>query len=390
MSSPLVISLAGLTALAVAMGIGRFAFTPILPLMLEEDLLSLGNGGMLASANYIGYLLGAIGAAFISIRPERAIPAGMLAIGLATIAMALNVPLSAWLLLRCIAGIASAWVLVSVSAWSLNALAEYERPFLNGLVFAGVGIGIAVTGLICLMLTAFHGTASIAWMGIGVLALLLAALTWRVFAEATAAALESHVNVPSTFRWNSYSVWMTIVYGIFGFGYIIPATFLPVMARNALPDPTLSAWTWPLFGTIGAISVLFTGKLVKRIGNLRLWAACHVILAVGVALPALFDGLLPVVLSAICVGGTFMMITLAAMQEAKAAAPGRSGTLIAGMTAAFATGQIIGPLTVPFFSRNSSDFTFILLASAVLMAGSAVILLRNPGRKHIYQNIRKE
>ncbi len=386
MRSPLRISLAGLTALVVAMGIGRFAFTPILPLMLEEGLLSLGHGGMLASANYIGYLLGALGATFITIKPERDIPSGMLVIGLVTIAMALNMPLSAWLLFRCIAGIASAWILVSVSAWSLNVLSKYKRPFLNGLVFAGVGIGIAVTGLICLALTALHGTASTAWIGIGVLALLLAALTWKAFSEPSAAMHASDVKSSPAFRWNSYSVWMTIAYGIFGFGYIIPATFLPVMARNALPDPTLSAWTWPLFGTIGAISVLFTGKLVKRIGNLRLWAACHVILAAGVALPALFDGLLPVVFSALCVGGTFMMITLAAMQEAKATTSGQSGTLIAGMTAAFATGQIIGPLTVPLFSRNPLDFTFILLTSAALMTASAVILLNNPGRKHIYRN----
>jgi MFS family permease len=390
MSSPLVISLAGLTALAVAMGIGRFAFTPILPLMLEEGLLSLGDGGMLASANYICYLLGALGATFISIQPERAIPNGMLVIGLVTIAMALNMPLSAWMLLRCIAGIASAWVLISVSAWSLNVLAHYERPFLNGLVFAGVGIGIAVTGLICLVLTALHGTASKGWIATGALALLVTALTWKTFSEPAAATLESRVNFPLTFRWSSYSVWMTIAYGIFGFGYIIPATFLPVMARNALPDPTLSAWTWPLFGTVGAVSVLFTGRLARRIGNLRLWAICHVILAAGVALPALFDGLLPVVLSALCVGSTFMMITLAAMQEAKAAALEQYGILIAGMTAAFATGQIIGPLTVPFLSRNSSDFTFILLTSAVLMAGSAVILLNNSGRKHRYQTILKE
>jgi MFS family permease len=383
MKSPLIISFAGLTALAVAMGIGRFAFTPIFPFMLEEGLLSLGDGGMLASANYIGYLLGALGATFVSVKPERAIPFGMLVIGLVTAAMALNLPLTAWLLLRCIAGVASAWVLVSVAAWSLTRLAGYERPLLNGLVFAGVGIGIAVTGLICLVLTALHGRASTAWAGIGVLALLLAALTWKTFWEPTQVAHAAGAPLPPAFRWNAYAARMTIAYGIFGFGYIIPATFLPVMARNALQDATLAAWTWPLFGTIGAISVLFTGQLARRIGNLRLWAVCHVVLGVGVVLPALFAGLLPLMLAALCVGSTFMVITLTAMQEAKSLAPAQSGTLIAGMTAAFATGQILGPLAVPLFSRDASDFTFILLASAALMMGSAVILLKNPGRKHI-------
>ncbi|MGV3741414.1 MAG: YbfB/YjiJ family MFS transporter, partial [Burkholderiaceae bacterium] len=203
MRSPLVISFAGLTALAVAMGIGRFAFTPILPFMLEEGLLSLGDGGLLASANYLGYLLGALGATFVSVKPERAIPFGLLIIGLVTSAMALHLPLAAWLLLRCIAGIASAWVLVSVSAWSLHALAASGRPLLSGLVFAGVGIGIAVTGLICLVLTAMHGSASAAWAGIGMLALLLAALSWKVFAEPTSTAHAA--GRPAAFRWNAYA-----------------------------------------------------------------------------------------------------------------------------------------------------------------------------------------
>jgi MFS family permease len=173
---------------------------------------------------------------------------------------------------------------------------------------------------------------------------------------------------------------LILAYGLFGFGYIIPATFLPVMARNALADPALSAWSWPLFGAFAAISALFAGRLAERFGNRRLWAACHLILAVGVALPAMLRGLLPVLLAALCVGGTFMIITLAALQEAKALAPRRPAALIAAMTSAFALGQILGPLVVPFLSHGSGDFTLVLLISAGLMVVSAVILIKAPNR----------
>jgi MFS family permease len=378
--SPVLMSIAGAMALVVAMGIGRFAFTPIFPLMLDEGSLTLASGGMLASANYIGYFIGALAATFVRIRPSRTIPLGMLLIGVVTAAMAAHLPVVAWLLLRCAAGIASAFVLVAVSSWSLNALAARGRPSLSGVVFAGVGIGIAATGLICLWLAQRHETASASWLVIGGLAVLLTFTVWRSYAEPVGTSRAADHAAPETTRWGVQGTLLILAYGLFGFGYIIPATFLPVMARNALADPALSAWSWPLFGAFAAISALFAGRLAERFGNRRLWAACHLILAVGVALPAMLRGLLPVLLAALCVGGTFMIITLAALQEAKALAPRRPAALIAAMTSAFALGQILGPLVVPFLSHGSGDFTLVLLISAGLMVVSAVILIKAPNR----------
>src|SRR5262245_64894373 len=83
------VAAAGLLALAVAMGIGRFAFTPILPMMQEDAGVSIAMGGWLASANYIGYLLGALSVMGLRMRATSAIRAGLLTIGLATLAMGL-------------------------------------------------------------------------------------------------------------------------------------------------------------------------------------------------------------------------------------------------------------------------------------------------------------
>src|SRR3954470_14407304 len=115
-------AMAGLGALAVAMGVGRFAFTPLLPLMQEDAGISLAQGGYLASANYVGYLAGALWAA----RPARArvaIPAALLAIVFATFAMGFTHGMAAWAPLRFLAGVASAWALVHVSSWCLERLA---------------------------------------------------------------------------------------------------------------------------------------------------------------------------------------------------------------------------------------------------------------------------
>ena len=140
------IALAGLAALAVAMGIGRFAFTPILPMMLEDAGLSVAAGGWLAAANYLGYLVGALWAGAMRATAATAIRAGLVVISVTTLGMALDAGFATWALLRLAAGVATAWVMIHTSAWCLEALAALGRPALAGVVFAGVGIGIIGAG----------------------------------------------------------------------------------------------------------------------------------------------------------------------------------------------------------------------------------------------------
>jgi predicted MFS family arabinose efflux permease len=371
-------ALAGLAALAVAMGIGRFAFTPVLPMMLQDAGLSLATGGLLASANYLGYLLGALSAMAVRVRPERAIRAGLLTIGITTLAMGAPLPFGAWLLLRLVAGLASAWVLISVSAWCLETLAGYQRPFLNSMVFAGVGTGIACAGLLCIALSWADAGSSNAWIALGILSVVVTALIWRYFPPHAALAGGGQQAKRGHFHWDGQSLRLVGCYGVFGFGYIIPATFLPVMAKNALHGSSLFGWSWPLFGMAAALSTLAVAALVRRMGNRRLWIACHVIMAAGIMLPVLWPQLLTIFAAALCVGGTFMVITLAALQEAKRVAGRDATVLIAAMTSAFATGQIIGPLTISAGAGGNGGFSGGLITAAVLLMISALLLKGTP------------
>jgi predicted MFS family arabinose efflux permease len=371
-------ALAGLAALAVAMGIGRFAFTPVLPMMLQDAGLSLATGGLLASANYLGYLLGALSAMAVRVRPERAIRAGLLTIGIATLAMGAPLPFGGWLLLRLVAGLASAWVLISVSAWCLETLAGYQRPFLNSMVFAGVGTGIACAGLLCIVLSWAEAGSSNAWIALGIVSVVVTTLVWRYFPPHAAMAGGGRQAKRGHFHWDGQSLRLVGCYGVFGFGYIIPATFLPVMAKNALHGSSLFGWSWPLFGMAAALSTLAVAALVRRMGNRRLWIACHVIMAAGIMLPVLWPQLLTIFAAALCVGGTFMVITLAALQEAKRVAGRDATVLIAAMTSAFATGQIIGPLTISAGAGGNGGFSGGLIAAAVLLTISALLLKDTP------------
>jgi len=363
---------AGLVALAVAMGIGRFAFTPILPMMQEDAGVSVAAGGWLAAANYLGYLAGALSAARAGLAAPVAVRAGLVTIGVATLAMGLTDRLVLWLLLRAVAGVASAWVLIHVSAWCLERLAPSRRPMLNGAVFAGVGVGIAVAGAVCLALMQTGARAGHAWDALGALALGLTALVWRAFvgdddtppAPRAPDAASARRTVPDGAR-------LVLCYGAFGFGYIIPATFLPVMAREVIADPASFGWAWPTFGVAAAVSPLVAVRWTAAGGNRRVWWGAHLVMALGVALPVLARGMLGIALAACAVGGTFMVITMVGMQEARRVAGPAAPALMAAMTAAFGAGQIVGPLCVSAVVATGHGFAPALLLATAALAISA-------------------
>lgn len=374
--------MAGMLALAVAMGIGRFAFTPVLPMMLEDAGISIASGGLLASANYFGYLAGALMAMAVRIRHEAAIRAGLIAIGVTTLAMGLHLPLEGWLAMRFLAGVASAWVLISISGWSLEKLAGYQRPVLQSTVFAGVGAGIAIAGLLCMVAINAGTNSSQAWLALGVFSLAATGMAWRAFEPAGHAAGQAKTAGKTKYRWSADAIRLVVCYGVFGFGYIIPATFLPVMAKNALSDPALFGWSWPIFGLAAALSTLAVAVLIRRVGNRRLWIGCHLFMAIGVALPAVWSHVAAIFLAALFVGGTFMVITLTAMQEAKRVAASAATMVIAAMTSAFAAGQIAGPLLITYVFKGDAGFSHALLLASALLAISAVVLAIGKTQNH--------
>lgn len=369
------IGIAGLAALAVAMGIGRFAFTPLLPMMQEDFGLSVAEGGWLASANYAGYLIGALSVMVLPVRPDIAIRCGLLAIGLTTLAMGIADRFGVWIVLRALAGIASALVLIHVSAWALERLAPLRRPLLNGVVFAGVGAGITMVGVLCIALMHAAVGSAQTWIALGILSLVLTVAMWRAFATGgyvpTMPGAQQSKRPPG---WYREAARLVFSYAAFGFGYIIPATFLPAMARQAIQDPAVFGWSWPIFGAAAALSTLAAAWLSASIGNRPLWIVSLLVMACGVALPVVLPGIAAILLSALLVGGTFMVATMNGLKEAREMGGDNLTGLTAAMTAAFAFGQIAGPVSVSYLA--GSGYTGPLLIACASLAVGACVLLR--------------
>ena len=375
------VAISGLAALAVAMGIGRFAFTPILPLMQEDAGLTLAGGGWLASANYAGYLIGALSVIRGRLRPDFAVRIGLLTIACTTLAMGFEQRFLAWAVLRVLPGFASAWVLVYMSAWALEKLASSGRAHLGGIVYAGVGAGIVVAGGTCLVLSAFHLGSSQAWIALGAMALAATVVLWNRVgsapAGASAAPAAPHVpvgEIPEFWR-------LVLCYGAYGLGYIIPATFLPVMAKQAIADPRVFGWAWPVVGAAAVLSTLVAARATRVIGLRGVWIASNLILAAGALVPIALPTLSGIAIAALCVGGTFVVLTMVGFQEARRVAGVHARTLMAAMTSAFALGQIVGPLLVSGLVGVPGGFSYALAAAAVPLFLATYALYMSPERR---------
>ena len=183
-------ALACMVTLAVALGIGRFAFTPLLPLMLHgaasgQPHLDIQHGGWLASFNYAGYFVGAVACATLRVEPARMVRAGLVATVLLTLAMGVASQFWVLALVRFIGGAVSAVTFVFASQWGLRRLAELGAHAWSGVIYTGPGVGIVGTGL--LVSAAGGYSASAGWISFGVIAAILSIVVWPVFGDLTSA-----------------------------------------------------------------------------------------------------------------------------------------------------------------------------------------------------------
>lgn len=392
---PWAIAAAGAIGLATAMGIGRFAFTPLMPMMLHDGVIDLAGASWLASANYLGYLLGAV---LCTLQPwlwrrlgnspppdaARMVRAGLVATALLTLAMALPWP-ALWPVLRFAAGVASAFVFVYISGWCLAQLARRGRAALGGMIYVGPGTGIVLSGLIAGGVVAADGSARLGWLVFGALAAVLTACVRPVLRHGElplAPAAQAAAGQPATgVRASAGEVALLAAgYGCAGFGYIITATFLPVIARAALPASPWLDLFWPIFG-LGVIVGAMATTRVSLAGDMRrLLALCHAVQAVGVLTSLLSPSLPGFVLGSLLLGLPFTAITYFAMQEVRRLRPASAASTMGLLTALYGIGQVLGPPLVAgliaWSGSPARGFTLALaVATATLLLGAAMYLL---------------
>jgi predicted MFS family arabinose efflux permease len=374
-ASPRRLALAGLVALAVGNGVGRFVFTPILPVVMEQLGLTPAQAGLIASANYAGYLLGALIGATSWLRgsPKAWLIGGLIASALTTAMVGLVETPEVLSFVRFLGGVASAFVLVFGSAVVLERLAAAGRGGLSAVHFAGVGAGVALSAVMVSGLTALGADWRELWYAAGAVSLIGAlAAAWLLRAPDPTGQAATEAGT------GREPLSLLIAYGLLGFGYVITATFIVAIVRNAPEARAAEPVVWLIVGLAAVPSIALWTWAGQRLGELRAYALSCAIQAVGVALSVLWPTTAGAIAAALLLGGTYMGSTALGLTAARrfAAKPRQA---LARMTAAFGLGQMIGPLFAGLVAERSGSF---LIPSLVAAGGLvlAAVLTWGPSR----------
>jgi predicted MFS family arabinose efflux permease len=371
---PLPLAIGGAVALASAMGIGRFAYTPILPEMVAALHLTASEAGLIASANFAGYLVGALIAAASFFAPRRRgwMLAALLVSALTTGLMAASSSLMAFVVLRFVGGFASAFALVFTSSLVLDRLAAIGRGYLAPHQFAGVGTGVVISALLVAQLASLHIAWQWQWLANAALSLLaLGAVMILIPAGGrTAASASAKANGGI----GSPLAALIVAYGLFGFGYVITATFLVQLVRTTEAIAPLEPVIWPLVGLAAMPSIPLWSAVERRFGTASAFALACLLLAVGVLASVLWIAPAGAITAAILLGSTTIGITVLGLVGARRLAAGAASRIIALMTASFGLGQIIGPIFAGWVHDLTGTFLLpSIAAAATLVLGAALV-----------------
>jgi predicted MFS family arabinose efflux permease len=341
--------------------------------MIEALHLSKSEAGLIASVNFVGYLLGALLAAMPGLVGSRRLWLfGALAISaVTTAAMGLTQMLPAFLGLRLIGGIASAFVLILSSTIVLDRLAEAGRSGLSALHFAGVGTGITVSAVLVAELQHLGESWQVLWLASGAVTFVALLAAAGLLPEGSSPTVRSTGEEKGAIDRGLRR--LMIAYGLFGFGYVITATFLVAIVRATPTIRPFEPVIWIVFGIAAVPSVTLWTRLAQSIGIPAAFAIACIVEAAGVLASVAWPTTLGVFLAAILVGGTFMGLTALGLMGARARAIGDPRRALALMTGAFGVGQIMGPIFAGFVSDRLGSFTASSIVAALGLLAAALL-----------------
>lgn len=364
----------GILFLVIAMGISRFAFTPILPFMRIDEGFTLEVAGWLASSNYIGYFVGALGAGFILKNKKNFLLANVLINVTSIILMGLTHTFALWILLRFIAGATGGFIFVLTSSIVMDYLATNLLTRWSGYVFSGIGFGIAISGLLVPYLEAFvswEGT----WIGLGILSVIFLCTTLLLWRKITIRDAEKVMKTEDTNIWKGIMPWLIAAYGLEGLGYIITGTFLVDIIYNIENLRAYAGYSWVVVGLAAIPSAPLWMHLMSRFSTITMMAIAYSLQVFGIILPVLSQTVWSVLLSAFLYGFTFVGLVTMSTGYGRQLFPKQSAFVVSMLTTFYAFGQIIGPVIASKFEAHYNSFKAPLLFAGSIVSVALVILL---------------
>ena len=372
---------AGIISLILGIGVARFAFTSLLPSMLET-FLDVTSTGILASINFAGYLSGAIFAIFIQdINTKvRYFRLGMLLSILTTVILGISEDQTLWMVARLVAGFGTAMVMVVGSAIVMTKLDMEDKTKAMGIHFSGIGIAILVTDLISkgVLWLGFDWRTS--WLVLSAAGIFMAAYAIYILSfehHVQRAAVKHRFDITI---FTPFVIILTIAYFTEGVGFVVQATFLPNIIDTI---PGLEGWgshTWTMVGLAGIPSCILWMRMAHRFGSIEVIILAMSLQIVGILLPALTGNIYLILLGGVLYGGTFVGLVALFLNLGGKIAAHNPVVLMGAFTTAYGIGQVGAPLYSVALVSYSGDYSYALYLTAVIVMGGVGLLLF--GRKY--------
>ena len=369
---------AGICALILTVGLARFAYTPMLPIMHRQAGLSDLAAGWLATFNYAGYITGAIVAASVGSLRQKFVMyrVGLVLAVLTTAALGFTDNTSVWAVLRFVSGLSSTAGLLLASGLALNWLIRHgHRPEL-GLHFTGLGLGIVISGLaVGAMMDRLDWAQQ--WVGLGLLGLVFFIPAWRWLPPPAtpAPALQggTHVAVePPPRRWMFLLI---AVYFCAGFGYVISATFIVAILDKLPLLAGRGGWVWVIVGIAAAPSSFIWDRAARSLGDLPALLVAFGLQTVSILLPVVTTNTALNLLSAVLYGGTFVGIVSLTLTLIGRRFPENPAKAMARLTLSYGVAQIVAPAMAGSMAAHTGSYRGSLGITAVVMAVGMVLLV---------------
>jgi len=333
---------AGISAVILTVGVARFSYTPFLHTMIVETGLSRFAGGILATLNYVGYLIGALLVARLHEADSKFLLYRQLLVVavVSTVAMAWTQNVYIWAALRVTSGLSSVAGMLLAAGFVFDWLRRNGFQAELGLHFARLGLGIVVSGLAAIaMQDHLHWNEQ--WEAMGILGIFFFVPAWKWMPKPTAIATSSQAVTVSPAR--SWMLLVTLAYFCAGFGYVISATFI-VAILETIPNLTgKGAWIWVLLGLAAIPASFIWDRIADRLGYIKALILGYILQIISIVIPAATDAFFPNLFAAFLFGITVTGIVSLMLSLVGRKYPSNSSSAMAKLTATYGVSQIIAP-----------------------------------------------
>ena len=371
----LAIIIAGIFAIITGVGVARFAFTSLIPSMLE-NYLDITFAGILASLNFAGYLTGSILSVFIKDINQKVVlfRIGLVLAVVTTFVLAFSTNETYWIIARIIAGFAGAMGLVVGSAIVMTKLQIESKTKAMGIHFSGIGFSILTTDLINRYILSSGGTWADAWKYLAIFGAVLSIYSIYVlsFDKAVKQNVVKHKFDISIFT--PFVIILIMAYFTEGVGFVVQGTFLPDIINHL---PGLSGYgniTWTIVGLSGIPSCIIWMRLAHKYGSVNIIIIALLIQTIGILIPTLSSNIYINLLSGVFYGGTFVGLVALFMNLGGQLAKGNPVVLMGALTTSYGIGQVIAPLYSVYLIEKFGSYDYALYLTAFIVFGGVVLL----------------